>query len=86
MGVNLISDLSEVLSTFYKHVIVVDLDNSSWMLELGAKFSLLDGWIASIVTELNVDASYCYKWKQSKISTKIWSLQYQRYEGKKIKV
>jgi hypothetical protein len=40
MGANLISHLSEVLPTFYKHVIVVDLDNSSWMLELGAKFSL----------------------------------------------
>jgi hypothetical protein len=29
MGVNVVTDLSKVLPTFYKHVIVVDLDNSS---------------------------------------------------------
>ncbi len=83
---NAVTDLSEVLPTFYKHVIVVDLDNSGWILELGAKFSLLDGCIAFVMTELNVDASNCYKWKQSKTNTKIWNLQYKRYEGKKTKV
>jgi len=62
-----VTDLLEVLATFCKQV---DFDNSGWTLELSAKFSLLNGCIASIVKELDVDASNCCKWKQSKISTK----------------
>jgi hypothetical protein len=61
--------LLKVLPTFCKHVITIDLDNLHWILELDAKFSLLDRWIAYVVTKLNVDASDCYKWKQSKINT-----------------
>jgi hypothetical protein len=48
--------LEIVLPTFCKHVIVVSLAYSSCILELGAKFSLLDLCIASIVVELDVDA------------------------------
>jgi hypothetical protein len=64
-------DLSEVLQTFCKQV---DLDNLGWTLELSAKFYILNGCIAFVVIELDVDASNCCKWKQSKISTKIWNL------------
>ncbi len=58
-----VMNLSEVLPTFYKQV---DLDNLGWTLELSAKFSLLNGCIASVVIELDVDASNCCKWKQNK--------------------
>jgi hypothetical protein len=56
---NGVTNLSKVvLPTFCKHVIVVELANSSCILELGAKFSLLDLLcIAYVVVELDVDAS-----------------------------
>ncbi len=76
----------KVLPTFSKHVITIDLDNLRWILKFDTKFSLLDRWIAYVVTKLNVDAMDCCKWKQNKISTHIYNQQYQRYECKKIKV
>jgi hypothetical protein len=59
IGTNVITNLLKVLPTFYKHVITIDLDNLGWILKLDAKFSLLDRWIACVVTKLNVDASSC---------------------------
>jgi hypothetical protein len=57
-GTNGITNLSEIiLSTFYKHVIVVNLNYSGCILELGAKFSLLYLCTASIMIELDVNAS-----------------------------
>jgi hypothetical protein len=53
--------LEIILPTILKHVIVVNLDNASSIIELGAKFLLLDGCIASIVTKLDVNASDSYK-------------------------
>ncbi len=50
IGTNIITNLLKVLPTFYKHVITIDLDNLGWILELGAKFSLLNGCIAYVVT------------------------------------
>jgi len=69
IGTNIITNLLKVLPTFYKHVIIINLDNLGWILKLDAKFSLLDRWIACVVTKPNLDASSCYKWKQSKINT-----------------
>ncbi len=76
----------KVLPTFCKHVIIIDLDNLGWIFKLDAKFSLLDRWIAYVVTKLNVDALECWKWKQSKMNTQIYNQQYQRYECKKLKI
>ncbi len=55
-----------VLPPFCKHVIVVDFDDLSCIFELGAKFSLLNGCIASIVIELYIDASNNCKWIKAK--------------------
>ncbi len=72
-----ITDLSEVLPTFYKQV---DLDNSSWIREVSAKFSLLNGCIAYVVIELNVMHQIVANERKAKLVQK-----YETYNTKDMK-
>jgi hypothetical protein len=73
--------LLKVSPTFYKHVIIVDLDNASWICELGARVSLLHGCIAFVVIELDVDALNCWNEGKTKSIPK-----YETYNTKYMKV
>ncbi len=70
IGTNAITNLLEVSPTFCKHVIIIDLDNSGWICELGEKVSLLHGCIAFVVIELDVDALDCWNEGKAKSITK----------------
>ncbi len=67
--------MSKILPTFCKHIIVINLDNIGWILELGAK---------KFVRWINCIRLLQMKGKQT--NTQICNQQYQRYEGKKTKV
>jgi hypothetical protein len=58
---NVLIDLSNVLPTFCKHVIIVTWTIQVEYLNLVPIYFLLDGLIAFVVTKLNVNASNCCK-------------------------